>query len=225
MRLFPWRKLQIAAQLRERLVHGEPRLHRRDLDEDAARLAKINRLEVLAIENLGHLHTACDQLLAEAALFVRNRNRERHVVHGAETVDSRRRVRRVDELEPVPRRILADRQSRAMAGLACDPEAEHACQKVDALLRRANRERDAMKPADRRVLPHTAIAPRRPPIATVRDQLDREARWIGYDNRRLAEARLTRRDGQPVRGEARAPVGDRVGWYGQRRDGDLPGAM
>src|SRR5947209_13881049 len=51
LRLQPGRQLQMGSQLPDRFIHCEPWRISRDFKEDASRLAKVNRVEVLAIQH------------------------------------------------------------------------------------------------------------------------------------------------------------------------------
>src|SRR3954467_1771828 len=51
LRLLPRRQFQRRPELRQRLVHRESGTHRRHLEQHAAWLAEIDRLEVLPIEH------------------------------------------------------------------------------------------------------------------------------------------------------------------------------
>ena len=82
------------------LVDREPGLHRRDLEQHAAGLAEIDRLEVAAIAHLRHLAAVPQQLLAQPQLLV-----------GAARPPSRRDAPCRGRSPPAPRRHGARRRS------------------------------------------------------------------------------------------------------------------
>src|SRR5437868_6363954 len=86
IRLLPGGELQRLSQRGERLVHGEPRLDGRQLEEHPAGLPEVDRLEVVPIQHLGHFVAQSDELLPEAALLLSACHGHRHMVHRSEPV-------------------------------------------------------------------------------------------------------------------------------------------
>src|SRR4051794_30292216 len=74
------RERQRLAERLERLVCGEARPDRRDLEQHAARLAKVDRLEVEAVDHRRRLPAAVDHALPPGLVLV-DRRRPRDVVH------------------------------------------------------------------------------------------------------------------------------------------------
>ena len=66
------------------LVDREAGLDGGDLKQYAARLAKIDRLEVAAVADLGHGASLGEERLAQLQLLALGANGHRHVVHRAE---------------------------------------------------------------------------------------------------------------------------------------------
>src|SRR6266576_4272543 len=64
------RQRELLAELLERLVDSEPGAERRDLEQHAARLAEVNRLEVEAVDHRRRLAAGCDHALAPRLLLV-----------------------------------------------------------------------------------------------------------------------------------------------------------
>src|SRR5512132_1444382 len=72
----------------ERLVDGEARADRRDLEQHAARLAEIDRLEVEAVDDRRRVRTALRDAPLPRLMLVRRRG-PRDVVDGAGAGDAR----------------------------------------------------------------------------------------------------------------------------------------
>src|SRR5207249_6007627 len=83
--------------------------------------------------------------------------------------------------------------------------------RIDGPVRIADHEADAVQAADREVGFEAVGDPRSARVAIGRNQLERQPRSIREADRRLAEVRLDVGDGHAVRGEARAPFGERSG--------------
>src|SRR3981081_94618 len=69
MRFVLRRQSQILSQLLDRLINGESRRIGRDFEENAARLTKIDRVEVLAIDHRRNGQTGRDELFSPGDLF------------------------------------------------------------------------------------------------------------------------------------------------------------
>jgi hypothetical protein len=65
MGLLPGRKLELAAELRKFFVDSEARSDRSHLEEHAAGLPKVNRLEVLPVQHLRHTITQVEELASK----------------------------------------------------------------------------------------------------------------------------------------------------------------
>jgi len=63
-RLEPLRKLQRLTQLVERLIYCEAGRIGRDLEEHTTRHAKLDRMEVIAVDLRCHVEALCDQLIS-----------------------------------------------------------------------------------------------------------------------------------------------------------------
>src|SRR6266851_2513810 len=61
---------QALAQMRGFLVHGKARAHRGNLEQHAARLAKVNGLEPVAVDDRRRLSTGRDDAIAPRDLLV-----------------------------------------------------------------------------------------------------------------------------------------------------------
>src|SRR5213079_2854986 len=82
------RQRQALAEVLERLVGREARAERRDLEEDAARLAEVDRLEVEAVDDRRHVRAGLGHALAPRLVFV-GLGGPGHVMNGARAADSR----------------------------------------------------------------------------------------------------------------------------------------
>src|SRR5262245_33700306 len=71
MRFEPRRQDQQLAEMRGILVRGEARTVGRDLEQDAARLLEVHRLEPEAIDHLGRVAAGRDDLLPHDVLMLR----------------------------------------------------------------------------------------------------------------------------------------------------------
>src|SRR5712692_5379032 len=93
------RQLQRRAERVGRLVDREPRLIGRDLEEDAARLAEINRTEVLALDDRRHVAAGLDQHLSPVQLVGVVAGTPGHVMDGAGGLLTDRRFGRIEHVE------------------------------------------------------------------------------------------------------------------------------
>src|SRR6202034_1477118 len=81
-RLEKWRQLQIVAERFDRLVDGKTRNIGRDLEQDAAGLAEVNRAEILPVELMGWPQAQLrDELLRHRRLARVVGGAKRDVVH------------------------------------------------------------------------------------------------------------------------------------------------
>src|SRR5205823_5553390 len=133
------RERELLAERLERLVGREPGPDRRDLEEHAARLAEVDRLEVEAVD---HRRRPCpglgDPPLPRLVLL--RWRRPRHVVDGAGTADTALGGRRVVDVERA-----AGLPARLEAGF----EAEHVLEERPARLRIGGEGTDAGEAAQR----------------------------------------------------------------------------
>ena len=110
VRFFPRRQLQIAAEPREWLVDGEPWFNGCELEQYAARFAKIDRLKILAIQYFRHSVAAPEQLAPHPQLLITGRNGERDVVHRAQAIGGRNGIGRVEDVDDLAGLVAIDRQ-------------------------------------------------------------------------------------------------------------------
>src|SRR5215213_6616550 len=80
-RLFPGRQLQGTTEKRQVFVNGKAWLCRGDLEQHAARLAEVDRLEVAAIAHLCDPYAHLQQLRPQAQLLVCTVDRHCDMVH------------------------------------------------------------------------------------------------------------------------------------------------
>ena len=121
------RQRELLAEVLERLVDGEARAERGDLEEDAARLAEVDRAEVEAVDHRGRLRAGRDRPLAPLLVLVHGRG-PGDVVDAAGALQRallaaalrRRRGRRGSSRAPpsCPRRPARTRAPRAGSRLA-----------------------------------------------------------------------------------------------------------
>ena len=168
----------------ERFVDGEPGLQRRDLEQHAAGLAEVDRLEVAAVAHLGDLAGRSEQqLLAQSQLLLFGRHGHRDVMHRAEAVDRRLGVgvvRRRRSTCPARRRSRPDADAAVrFVDDACSRAAASSDRRVG--LGVAHDHRDAVQPANRRARRRTVGQPMasgrrgRPRSARTRDPTDRRS--------------------------------------------------
>src|SRR5919109_5402481 len=86
------RQRELFAQVLERLVDGEPGTDRCDLEQDAARLAEVDRAEVEAVDDRRWMRTARAHALVPRRVLVLRRG-PGDVVHRACTLVARLRGR------------------------------------------------------------------------------------------------------------------------------------
>src|SRR5438477_442541 len=98
-----------------RLVDGETRLVGGDLEQDAARLAEINRAEVFALDYRRHVAPRLDKYLAPVELMRVVGRPPGHVVDGADSLLAGRRLRRVEDVEDRSWAAGASFEARAVA--------------------------------------------------------------------------------------------------------------
>src|SRR6476661_11269849 len=108
--LLPWRQLEAAAERLRRLIDQESRLHRRDFEQYSAGLAKIDRLEVQAIQDVRHFVAAAEQIVPELQLFLGAADGQRDVMNGSKPVYARGIVRPMDNLDQLPRGSAVHRE-------------------------------------------------------------------------------------------------------------------
>ena len=216
MRLFPRRQLQVAAERSSRLIDGEPRLHRRDLEQHAAGLAEIDRREVAAIAHVG-----------DADAELRPAPREPRAAPPRSRSPSPRGARCRGRSPRSAHRCLRSRRSDGpaasppaatrvrFADCADDAIAEHPGQEVDRRLRLPDHHLHAVQPANRALLAPTIAVHGARVVAIVRDQLEPQparivearspARRSALRDRRRDDARLAQADGARTRANPSAP--------------------
>src|SRR5207253_11406132 len=69
--LEPGRQAESGADLLGRLVDGEARTVGGDLEQDATRLAEIDRFEIPAVDHRGHVAAGCQQRVSPPHLCIR----------------------------------------------------------------------------------------------------------------------------------------------------------
>src|SRR5437660_8850073 len=82
-RLQPWGQLQTGSQLPDRFIHCEPWRISRDFKEDASRLAKVNRMEVLAIQHRRDIEVETSQHPAPGLFALISRGSPGHMMDGS----------------------------------------------------------------------------------------------------------------------------------------------
>src|SRR5262249_20686969 len=102
------RQRETLAEVLERLVGREPGADRRDLEEDAARLAKVDRLEVEAVDDRRHGGAGRRDAFAPGRMLL-DRRGPRDVMHGPGAADAGAfgRVVCVEAAAPVSARLPA----------------------------------------------------------------------------------------------------------------------
>src|SRR5439155_24391309 len=131
----------------------------RDLDEHAARLAEVNRLEVAAIAHLGDARAMADQIFAQCELFVLAADRQRDVVHRAEPVAGCPRQVVVCEVDDPAGSAARQPETDTAAHSLDDAESEQAGHQLDRLCRIADEAGDAVQAADSHVRVDAAAVP------------------------------------------------------------------
>src|SRR4051794_33929098 len=81
------REREALSEREQRLVRGEAGPERRDLDEDATRLAEVDRAEVEAVDHRRGVHAEGAHALTPGLVILVGRG-ERDVMHGSGTRDS-----------------------------------------------------------------------------------------------------------------------------------------
>src|SRR5262245_44415699 len=102
MRLFPRRQLESLAQIRCALINKEAWRYGRYFEQDSARLAEIDGLEVAAIHHRRHAQSTLQEILAQRQLLFGRRDGECDMVHGAQSVRRSRRVGIVLNVDEMP---------------------------------------------------------------------------------------------------------------------------
>src|SRR5438128_2886937 len=142
------RQLQRRAERIGRLVHGEAGLVGGDLEQDAARLAEVDRAEVLALDDRRHVTARLDQHLAPVQLVGVVGRAPRDVVDGADRLLPHRRLRRVEHIEDRGRATRAGFEARAVALRRDLAKTHRVGQEVDGGLVRFLGQRDGVEAAD-----------------------------------------------------------------------------
>src|SRR5207302_4876879 len=83
LRLQPGGQLQTCSQLPDRFIHCEPWRISRDFKEDASRLAKVNRVEVLAIQHRRDIEVETSQHPAPGLFALISRGSPGHMMDGS----------------------------------------------------------------------------------------------------------------------------------------------
>src|SRR5437763_3459718 len=128
--LKPGRQAQRAAKLLGRLVDGEAGSVGRDLEQDAARLAIVDRLEVPAVDHRRDVAADAHQLLPPGLLRLRVGRPPGDVMDRADGFLPLRPFRRLDHVEDRVRPACSGFEARPVALLAHHPETHRARQQV-----------------------------------------------------------------------------------------------
>src|SRR5204862_5472642 len=122
------RQREPLAEVLDRFVGREAGADRRDLEEDAARLAEVDRLEVEAVDDRRHVRPRGRDALAPGLVLLRRRG-PGDVVHGARTANAGTLGGGVVFVETAP--PLASRLPAVVAGRS---ELERLLEKLPAAL-------------------------------------------------------------------------------------------
>src|SRR5205823_5133670 len=90
---------QSGAELLGRLVDAEARAVGGDLEQDATRLAEVDRLEIPAVDHRGHVAAGCQQRVSPPHLGIRVRRPPGDVMNGSDRLFAFRPLRRFDDIE------------------------------------------------------------------------------------------------------------------------------
>src|SRR5947209_7539543 len=108
LRLQPGGQLQTGSQLLDGLIHREAGGIGRDLKEDASRLAKVNRVEVLAIHHRRDIEVETSQRPAPGLLALISRGSPGHMMDGSTSHMAPSQPRRTAHIPIRPRPLLTD---------------------------------------------------------------------------------------------------------------------
>jgi len=225
MRLLPGGQFERISQGRAIFVHEKARWDRGDFVEHATRLAKIDRLEVLAVQDLRYRDPESHKLLATGKLVLRGGDAHGHVVNGPEAIPCSRRFRRMHDLELAARSTTVDGEPGACL-LGPNPlVTEHVRQEAEGALRLADAKGDAVQTPDRDGRITGTSGCRASQILPRSDQLDLEPGWIFELEDVLAEPRGEIRRRHPGAPQPAPPCRKRSRGDGERGLGDLPGSL
>src|ERR1041384_980081 len=150
------RQLQIFAEMLGRLIGGEARAISRNLEKDAVRLAKINRVKIKPVDHRRNLEPKIDNAVAPFDLLRFVRTPERYVMNGAAGVHTETALRPLNDLDLATRRCCVDRESLAFARLRHQFKAKR-LQKFFAPRQSPHLECRRVETADRKFLRYVAL--------------------------------------------------------------------
>src|SRR4029077_1697465 len=220
--LEPGRQAERRPELLRRLVDGEPWPVGRDLEEDAAGLAVVDRLEVPAVDHRGDVAAGPQQQLAPALLRVRVLRAPRDVVDRAGRFPALGAFGRFDDVDDGVRSAGAGGEARAVGFLAALTKAHGAGEEVQGRGRLGDGEGHRVEAADRVVFADRRLGPRLPAIVRrLADELERDAVGVaeryGVGVEPADPAVLDPELAQPA-----APPVERGGRHRERDGRDLP---
>src|SRR2546421_11098777 len=108
LRLQPGRQLQMSSQLPDRFIHCEPWKISRDLKEDASRFAKVNRVEVLAIQHRRDIEVETSQRPAPGLFALISRRSPGHMMDGSTSYMAASQPRSTAHIHICSRSFLTD---------------------------------------------------------------------------------------------------------------------
>src|SRR5690349_23393463 len=217
MSFLPGRELELAPEIADRFIDAEAWADCGHLQQHAAGLAEVNRMEVLPVEYRGDSQSQVNQLAAKTELLFPARDGERDMVYGAEAIAGGWSTRAVPQPDCLAGLIAVDPERHGVLVLLRHGEPENGGEQSYRRARLGNRQNHAFESTNRSIRGDAAAAPGRTTIIHCALQLDDQSRGILERDRTGA----TLSDGNSATHQAGSPPGQRLDWNRKGSRGDL----